>query len=298
MATVPTNQSTVFNPQRPMFAAGWNSAQPGSAPMNAAPTISSYPMTAPTTSSMFGNPLVAISTPFGGFGNPFGPPTRATRVRSYVGFEQTVALTITARPEHQAQSLEELRFADYQAGRGKPPTNAFSFGFSPASQSCAFKVPGKGLLHLQLSTTQRGARIQYRHHPAIVTTCPDLGTNTIVFSVGGSEGLPFQRFVVHENAVRPVAEFVKLALTGEWKEATERTIPLPEDEPAVFHVYQTGSTPAASAPKHLTKFSTNASSNATSSARKSSIPHSRTLLWTLSSTEPPAHNSSNAISPV
>jgi hypothetical protein len=34
------------------------------------------------------------------------------------------------------------------------------------------------------------------------------------------------------------SEFVRLALRGERKEATERVIPLPDDEPAVFKVYQ------------------------------------------------------------
>jgi hypothetical protein len=34
------------------------------------------------------------------------------------------------------------------------------------------------------------------------------------------------------------SELVRLALRGEWEEATERVIPLPDDEPAVFKVYQ------------------------------------------------------------
>lgn len=47
-----------------------------------------------------------------------------------------------------------------------------------------------------------------------------------------------KRFKIHEDLIRPRSEFVRLALVGEWKEAQERTIPLPEDDPNVFSVYQ------------------------------------------------------------
>lgn len=47
-----------------------------------------------------------------------------------------------------------------------------------------------------------------------------------------------KRFNIHEDLIKPRSEFVRLALVGEWKEAHERTIPLPEDDPDVFSVYQ------------------------------------------------------------
>lgn len=57
----------------------------------------------------------------------------------------------------------------------------------------------------------------------------------MTFLVGTS---PSQKFIVHKGAVEPRSEFVRLALRGEWKEASERTIPLPDDDPAAFSVYQ------------------------------------------------------------
>ena len=57
----------------------------------------------------------------------------------------------------------------------------------------------------------------------------------IVFLVGGDAP---KRFIVHEGLVKPRSDFVRLALRGDWKEAQERTIPLPEDDPNIFSVYQ------------------------------------------------------------
>jgi hypothetical protein len=49
---------------------------------------------------------------------------------------------------------------------------------------------------------------------------------------------PQKKFTIHGVVVKPRSEFVRLALRGEWKEATERVTPLLDDEPAVFKVYQ------------------------------------------------------------
>lgn len=57
----------------------------------------------------------------------------------------------------------------------------------------------------------------------------------IVFLVGTDAP---KRFVVHEALVSPRSEFVRSALRGEWIEAQERIIPLPEDDPVIFSVYQ------------------------------------------------------------
>lgn len=62
-----------------------------------------------------------------------------------------------------------------------------------------------------------------------------LHSDVIVFLVGAHEP---KRFIVHERLVNPRSEFVRLALRGDWKEAQERTIKLPEDDPEVFSVYQ------------------------------------------------------------
>lgn len=57
----------------------------------------------------------------------------------------------------------------------------------------------------------------------------------VIFLVGTDAP---KRFIIHEALVKPRSEFVRLALRGEWKEAQDRTIPLPEDDPDVFSVYQ------------------------------------------------------------
>ena len=57
----------------------------------------------------------------------------------------------------------------------------------------------------------------------------------VIFLVGTDAP---KRFAIHEGMIEPRSEFVRLALRGEWKEAQERTIPLPEDDPKVFSVYQ------------------------------------------------------------
>jgi hypothetical protein len=62
-----------------------------------------------------------------------------------------------------------------------------------------------------------------------------LDGEVVIFLVGTHEP---RRFTVHENIVKASSEFVRLALRGDWAEASSRIIPLPEDEPAVFSVYQ------------------------------------------------------------
>jgi hypothetical protein len=66
------------------------------------------------------------------------------------------------------------------------------------------------------------------------TTCR-LGSAVVTFRVGIDAP---KDFVVHEGVIAPGSEFVRLALRGDWKEARERIIPLPEDDPEVFAVYQ------------------------------------------------------------
>jgi len=56
----------------------------------------------------------------------------------------------------------------------------------------------------------------------------------VVFLVGTQAP---KRFTVHEDIVKISSEFVRLALRGEWTEASTRRIPLPDDEPDVFSVY-------------------------------------------------------------
>ncbi|KAK5675590.1 hypothetical protein LTS10_011690 [Elasticomyces elasticus] len=187
-------------------------AVPGTLPVAAAP-----PVAAPVANlfaSMFAPPP------------PFEPFLITDPAVQDLLSSESFAQTITAGPPHQNGSLEELRLADYEAGRGK-------LFFFPSP----FHVPTKGMVHLHLPNeqVQRRLQVQFLHN---IATCDDFGENVVVFEVGGSTDAKPQRFMIHENVVRPVSEFVRLALDGEWKEATERKIPLPEDEPSVFRVYQ------------------------------------------------------------
>lgn len=61
-----------------------------------------------------------------------------------------------------------------------------------------------------------------------------LDGEVVVFLVGTKEP---KKYTVHEDLVKPSSEFVRLALRGDWQEASTRVIPLPDDEPAVFSVY-------------------------------------------------------------
>lgn len=46
-----------------------------------------------------------------------------------------------------------------------------------------------------------------------------------------------ETFSVHENLIRTSSPFFDKALTGAWRESSQRTIQLPEDEPKIFAIY-------------------------------------------------------------
>jgi hypothetical protein len=57
----------------------------------------------------------------------------------------------------------------------------------------------------------------------------------VVFHVGKDDP---KEFAIHESLIAPASEFVRLALNKDWKEASTRTIPLPDDSPKVFELLQ------------------------------------------------------------
>lgn len=62
-----------------------------------------------------------------------------------------------------------------------------------------------------------------------------MGHKIIVFEVGES---PVKKFSIHDTVILPQSEFVRLSLKQNWKEGVERVIPLPDDHPDVFTLYQ------------------------------------------------------------
>lgn len=66
-------------------------------------------------------------------------------------------------------------------------------------------------------------------------TIDRLGHEIVTFQVGSPPG---EKFSVHESVIVHRSEFVRLSLRGDWKEAKERVISLPLDDPIVFSHYQ------------------------------------------------------------
>lgn len=140
-------------------------------------------------------------------------------------FGPSVYQSITAAPPFSKHSFEELRLNDYSQSRGvvvHPSANitAFTHALAPAiirQRLNAFSKPPFS-----------------RRIPA---SCGRrLGSEVILFKVG-KEG-DYQEFTIHENVISPLSEFVRLALTKDWKEAQQRAIPLPDDEAEVFELLQ------------------------------------------------------------
>ena len=61
------------------------------------------------------------------------------------------------------------------------------------------------------------------------------GASIITFKVGRSWP---RNFAIHESVVCRSSAFVRSAMHKGWKEADDREIPLPDEEPSVFEVYQ------------------------------------------------------------
>ncbi|KAF2427729.1 hypothetical protein EJ08DRAFT_699467 [Tothia fuscella] len=68
---------------------------------------------------------------------------------------------------------------------------------------------------------------------SLANLCSPFG-NVLEVHVGPE---PATRFVVHEELVKSTSSFFQKALTNGWKEAQERCVKLPLQEPQHFHVY-------------------------------------------------------------
>ena len=135
--------------------------------------------------------------------------------------------SISFMPNHSHFSPEELRLNDYEHGRGQvvrrhafPATNGLALAVVPPP--------------LTLFNASIASIITCRTRAKDVVP---LGAKLVTFRVG-TEPSQQEDFAVHENMITPRSEFVRLALTNDWKEAQERIIPLPDDTPETFELYQ------------------------------------------------------------
>lgn len=134
--------------------------------------------------------------------------------------------TITSMQQHSNFSLEELRLNDYLHDRGvlKRPT---SNSFTSEVNGLAFASIPEDWHWLQQNVITCTCRTSTK-------AALDLRANFVTFRVGRDDP---QDFAVHENVVTARSDFVRTALRGDWKEARERVIPLPDDDPASFGLY-------------------------------------------------------------
>jgi hypothetical protein len=58
-----------------------------------------------------------------------------------------------------------------------------------------------------------------------------------VLTVVVGEGDGKREFVVHEELICESSDFFRGAMSGEWKEAGDRVVSLPDDDPDVFALY-------------------------------------------------------------
>ena len=164
---------------------------------------------------------------------PSGPQStdafRPLQGTEYPAASGSVAFqNVASMPQHQAYSPEELRLNDYKHNRGV---------LASSRQPCStdpFQPIADGLVSARVPGATPSTWLT-RSVMKVLNGVPDMGTNMVAFTVGKDN---IQQFIVHENVIKPRSEFVRLALSKEWKEAKERTIPLPDEESATFELYQ------------------------------------------------------------
>ena len=132
--------------------------------------------------------------------------------------------SITMSDQHCAFSFEELRLNDYSHQRGiatRPHSDFMPGIYGLAVANVRQRLDG--------FTTQCWSPRRSNHRKL------PLGSKIVTFHVG--KDTP-QDFAIHENLITSTSEFVALALGKDWKEAKDRMIPLPDDNPEVFELLQ------------------------------------------------------------
>jgi len=141
--------------------------------------------------------------------------------------------SINMSPPFSGFSFEEMRLQDYNIGLGPPSSlratqpGKVSLFYGPRSTGYA----AAGALH---ESTHCGFKYKSGARTQTASQAPMLGEHMLRFHVG-TDG---KCFTVHESAIASRSEFVRLALRHDWKEAQERCISMPEDDPTAFQAYQ------------------------------------------------------------
>ncbi|KAK4543233.1 hypothetical protein LTR36_005783 [Oleoguttula mirabilis] len=129
-------------------------------------------------------------------------------------------------PQYRAISFEELRLNDCISNRGlRSLANE-----GPSTQPSQHNK----LVEAHIPTIGFNAWPITSPRTLLSLRPPEYGTSIIIFEVGKERP---ERFALHENLITPRSDFVRMALSKEWKEGQERTIPLPEDDADVFRAY-------------------------------------------------------------
>jgi hypothetical protein len=69
----------------------------------------------------------------------------------------------------------------------------------------------------------------------VLTKTSNLGNEIIKVLVGADDAA--ETFTVHEKLICERSEFFHKTLDGDWKEAQDRVVELPKDDPKIFQLY-------------------------------------------------------------
>ena len=150
------------------------------------------------------------------------PPPNPAQTLSIFRNQQTSAERLQSLPEYARISFEEMRLNDYVHGR-------CVVSYPPHLKEPALS---HGLVVAYISWTQgpiQPARL------ALAAQAPSYGSDVITFHVGKDKP---RDFVIHDSVIISRSDFVRLAISKDWKEAKDRIIPLPDDDPDTFELYQ------------------------------------------------------------
>ncbi|KAK3621713.1 hypothetical protein LTR56_022477 [Elasticomyces elasticus] len=135
--------------------------------------------------------------------------------------------SLTAMDVYRDYSSEELRLMHYETTGGTSGS-----GYRPEISGLT-----AGTVRLDLPASQVWCATKHLPPPHIAARPRHFTSEIVYLDVGKPDQI--KRFAMHESIVRPASDFVNMALSRDWKEARERVIPLSEDEPETFTIYQT-----------------------------------------------------------